>query len=58
MTAEAPPPSDVPVVAYVAAFVVYVALGVVLKSAVLNWIVGPVFLVVVLYLVPKVVRRS
>jgi hypothetical protein len=42
---------------YLAAFVSYVALGFVLKSAVLNWIVGPTYLLVVLYLIPKAVRR-
>ena len=42
---------------YGAAFVGYVALGYFFKSAVLNWIVGPLWLVVWLYLVPKALRR-
>ena len=33
--------------------VVYVILGVWLKSLVLNWIVGPLWLIVTLYLLPK-----
>lgn len=37
---------------------VYVALGLVVKSAVLNWIVGPLFPLVFLYLVPRWVRRG
>ena len=54
---EAPQPEDSSVAAYVAAFVVYVALGYFLKSIVLNWIVGPLFLVLVLYVLPKLFRR-
>jgi len=48
-----PPIEDAPPVAYVAALVVYVALGYLLGSVVLNWIVGPLFLLLVLHLVPK-----
>lgn len=47
----------IPAVAYVAAFVVYVALGYFLKSIVLNWIVGPIFLVLVLHVFPAAIRR-
>ena len=36
---------------------VYVTLGIVVKSVVLNWIVGPLFPLVFLYLVPRVMRR-
>ena len=54
---EAPEPEDAPAAAYVTAFVVYVALGYFLKSVVLNWIVGPLFLLVVLYVVPKAFGR-
>ena len=54
---EAPEPEDAPAAAYVAAFVAYVALGYFLKSWLLNWIVGPLFLLVVLYLVPKALGR-
>lgn len=43
--------------AYVAALVVYVALGYFLKSIVLNWIVGPLFLVVALHVIPTSLRR-
>jgi hypothetical protein len=32
---------------------VYVALGLVLKSVVLNWIVGPLFPLFFLYLIPR-----
>lgn len=48
---------DPPAAAYLVAFVVYVALGYFLKSVVLNWIVGPLFLLIVLYLVPRAFRR-
>ena len=44
-------------VAFVVALVVYIALGLVLKSAVLNWIVGPLFPLFALYLLPAAVRR-
>lgn len=40
----------------VLSFVVYVALGLVLKSVVLNWIVGPLWLLGTLYLLPTSVR--
>ena len=43
--------------AYVAAFVAYVALGYVLKSGVLNWIVGPLWLVTVLHVIPRAIGR-
>ncbi len=46
-----------PFAAYVAAFVAYVALGLLTKSWVLNWIVGPLFLLVVLFLFPRGLRR-
>jgi hypothetical protein len=41
---------------YAVAFVVYVALGVLTRSVVLNWIVGPLFLLIALYLVPAAAR--
>lgn len=47
----------IPAAAYVAALVVYVALGYFLKSIVLNWIVGPLFLVLVLHALPALLRR-
>jgi hypothetical protein len=43
--------------AYVVALVVYVALGYWLRSAILNWIVGPLFLLIVLSVVPRLVRK-
>ena len=48
---------DLPAAAYVAALVVYIALGYFLKSAVLNWIVGPLWLVLVLHVIPKAIGR-
>lgn len=42
---------------YVVALVVYVALGLLLRSIVLNWVVGPLFLLLTLYLLPLAVRR-
>lgn len=47
-----------PVFAFAAALVIYIALGVTVKSVVLNWIVGPLFPVIVLYAVPAAVRRA
>jgi hypothetical protein len=52
-----PPPDDASIGAHVAALVVYIVLGYFLKSIVLNWIVGPLFLLVVLYLVPRVFEK-
>lgn len=51
-----PDDRDIPVGWYVAALVAYVAGGLVFKSALLNWLVGPLFLVLVLYAVPTLVR--
>lgn len=42
---------------FVVTFVVYVVLGLVIKSAVLNWIVGPLWLLATLYLVPLALGR-
>jgi hypothetical protein len=42
---------------YAAALVGYVVTGSFLKSVLLNWLVGPLFLLIVLYLVPTLVRR-
>jgi Flp pilus assembly protein TadB len=42
---------------YAAALVGYVVAGYFLKSVLLNWLVGPLFLLIVLYLVPTLVRR-
>jgi hypothetical protein len=40
---------------YVLAFVAYVALGLLTRSVVLNWVVGPLFPLLALYVVPRVV---
>ncbi|MCB0971589.1 MAG: hypothetical protein KDA97_08750 [Acidimicrobiales bacterium] len=40
----------------VASFAAYVALGLAFKSVVLNWIVGPTWLVVTLYVLPALGR--
>lgn len=42
---------------FAAALVVYIALGLWLKRAVLNWIVGPLFMVIVLYVIPTALRH-
>ena len=42
--------------AYLLALASYVVLGLVFKSAVLNWIVGPLYPLAVLYLLPRVLR--
>lgn len=42
---------------YALAAVLYIPLGVVLKTVVLNWIVGPLFPLLVVYVVPTFVRR-
>lgn len=57
MDDDASAQSQIPASAYVAVFVFYVVLGYFLKSIVLNWIVGPMFLVFVLHTVPTVFRR-
>jgi len=41
---------------YVVALVVYVVAGYFLKSWLLNWIIGPLFPLITLYLVPTWVR--
>lgn len=48
---------DPPAVLYAAALALYVLLGVTTKVWVLNWIVGPLFLVLVLGVVPSAARR-
>jgi hypothetical protein len=42
---------------YAAALALYVALGLTTKSVVLNWIVGPLFPLLVLHLIPSLWRR-
>ena len=44
-------------VAWAVLLAAYVALGIVVKSAVLNWIVGPLFPLLFLYLLPRALRR-
>lgn len=56
--AARPEGTTIPPVVYAAVFVVYVGLGLVVKSAVLNWIVGPLFLVAVLDIVPRLARAA
>ena len=41
---------------FVVSFAVYVVLGLIVKSWVLNWIVGPLWLLLTLYLLPAAVR--
>ncbi|MDH3705513.1 MAG: hypothetical protein OES57_05565 [Acidimicrobiia bacterium] len=43
---------------FVASFALYVTLGLLFKSAVLNWIVGPLWLLLTLWLVPTLARRA
>ena len=43
---------------FVASFALYVTLGLLFKSAVLNWIVGPLWLVLTLWLLPALARRA
>lgn len=44
-------------VLYAVAAVVYIVLGVFLKTVILNWVVGPLFPLLVVYLIPTWVRR-
>lgn len=44
--------------AFVVALVAYIALGLMVKSVVLNWIVGPLFPLIALYLVPRLFGRA
>lgn len=43
---------------YAVAAVVYITLGYFLKTLVLNWIVGPLFPLLVVYLIPNWIRRA
>jgi hypothetical protein len=43
---------------YALALAVFVALGLLTRSIVLNWIVGPLFPLLALYLVPRAVRGA
>ena len=53
----APPESWRLLVRYSVALCLYVALGLALKVVVLNWIIGPLFPLVALELVPRATRR-
>lgn len=44
-------------VAWALLLVAYVGLGIAVKSVVLNWIVGPLFPLVFLHLLPRALRR-
>jgi hypothetical protein len=57
MAPEPPLPTEPSPVAYLAALAAYVVLGLLFRSAVLNWIVGPLFLVAALHVLPAGLRR-
>ncbi len=57
MAHEPPLPDEPTPLAYVVAMATYVALGLVFRSAVLNWIVGPLYLLVALHVLPAGLRR-
>lgn len=42
---------------WVLTFLSYVALGYLLRTAVLNWIVGPLYPLLVMYVLPNAIRR-
>ena len=48
----------IPAAAYVFALVVYVVLGFTTKSLVLNWILGPLFPLLLLYVAPRTLARA
>ena len=54
---SAGPPDPPGKIWMVVAFIVYVALGFTLKAPVLNWVVGPLWLLVILHLMPSLFRR-
>ena len=43
---------------FVVVFVIYVVLGVMGKTFLLNWIIGPLFLVITLELIPRLFGRK
>ncbi len=49
---------DISWIWYVAAFIFYVGLSLWLKGVLLNWIIGPLFPLVVLYVVPTALRSG
>jgi hypothetical protein len=44
-------------IAWIGVLAIYVILGLAFKSVFLNWIVGPLFPFVVMYLIPRLWRR-
>lgn len=48
---------DIDLAWYGVALILYIVAGFYTKSVVLNWIVGPLFPLVALYLVPRLFRR-
>lgn len=50
-------PADTGIVWYGVALVLYIVAGYFLKSVVLNWIVGPLFPLLALYFVPRLLGR-
>lgn len=49
--------NDISIWWYAAALVVYIVGGFLFQSVLLNWIVGPLFPLAVLYVLPNVLRR-
>lgn len=45
-------------IGYLLAFVSYVILGFFFKTWVLNWIVGPFYIVITMYYLPNALRRA
>jgi hypothetical protein len=45
-------------VPFVVVFVIYVTLGVMGRTFLLNWIIGPLFLLITLELIPRVLGRK
>lgn len=45
-------------IAWIGVLALYVALGLAFKSVFLNWIVGPLFPFVIMYLIPRLWQRG
>jgi hypothetical protein len=45
-------------IAWVLIMGVYIGLGITVKSVVLNWIIGPAWPVLLLYVIPRALRRD
>lgn len=50
-------PRHIPTAAYAVLLAAYVALGLITGVAVLNWVVGPLFPLLVLHVLPRAGRR-